>query len=44
MFPVDKFQDTRTPFYYYDTQLLLRQQIENTALCHVLSEILLIKM
>ena len=22
MFPVDKFQDTRTPFYYYDTQLL----------------------
>ncbi|WP_308232462.1 diaminopimelate decarboxylase [Prevotella sp.] len=23
MFPVDKFQDTRTPFYYYDTQLLL---------------------
>ena len=22
MFPVDKFQDTRTPFYYYNTQLL----------------------
>ena len=22
MFPVDKFQDKRTPFYYYDTQLL----------------------
>lgn len=22
MFPVDKFQDIRTPFYYYDTQLL----------------------
>lgn len=22
MFPVDKFQDTRTPFYYYETQLL----------------------
>lgn len=22
MFPVDKFHDTRTPFYYYDTQLL----------------------
>ena len=27
MFPVDKFQDTRTPFYYYDTQLL-RQTLQ----------------
>ena len=28
MFPVDKFQDIRTPFYYYDTQLL-RQTLQN---------------
>ncbi len=27
MFPVDKFQDIRTPFYYYDTQLL-RQTLQ----------------
>ena len=23
-FPIDKFQSLRTPFYYYDTQLLRR--------------------
>ena len=23
-FPIDKFQDVATPFYYYDTELLLR--------------------
>lgn len=28
MFPLDKFQDTRTPFYYYDTQLL-RDTLQN---------------
>ncbi len=22
-FPIDKFQETQTPFYYYDTALLL---------------------
>lgn len=27
MFPIDKFQDKRTPFYYYDTQLL-RQTLQ----------------
>lgn len=27
MFPIQKFQDTRTPFYYYDTELL-RQTLQ----------------
>lgn len=33
-FPIDKFQHTRTPFYYYDTQLLratLKAIVEETA-------------
>lgn len=41
MFPIDKFQDTPTPFYYYDTQLLrqtldaVRKETEKHANFHV---------
>lgn len=41
MFPLDKFQDTRTPFYYYDTQLLrdtlqsIKDSIANHSNYHV---------
>lgn len=36
IFPTDKFRDTRTPFYYYDTELLRRtlKSINNEAARH----------
>ena len=37
VFPIDRFQTLRTPFYYYDTELL-RQTLhvinDEASLCH----------